>query len=511
MSATEPRIAPTSASRLARLGPVAALLAAITAARLIALFFSGLDLHPDEAQYWSWSRALDWGYFSKPPMVGWIIAGAGAVCGSAEACIRAPVSLLHMATALAIYGIGRRLYDMRVGAVAALAFITLPGVAFSANVVSTDPPLMTFWALGLYALVRLQHAPARPLAWWVVLGGAVGFGLMSKYAMLFFVIGLAFLLVFDGVCRRRLLAGRQGWVGLALALAIAAVIYAPNLLWNMAQGFVTFAHTGSNANLRGSLFHPLELAEFLLSQFGVFGPILFAALVWIVLRPRAWWGDGRTRLLAAFVLPMLLTITVLALLSRANANWAAPVYIGASIWVAAVLVPLATRWLRWSFIINGAVAVALLVMPVAASGPGVYAGLRLPAGADPFASYHGWRQFGGAVAALSAGLPGVPLLSDDRKVIAALLYYAHPPMGNIHAWHPGPKVDDHFKLTRPLSPRAGGDVLFISRFPEHAHIRDRFASATEIAALEAPGSLGRGHPIRVIHLRGFLGYKAARP
>ena len=112
--------------------------------------------HAKGSQYWSWSRALDWGYFSKPPMVGWIIAGASAVCGSAEACIRAPVALLHMATALAIYGIGRRLYDMRVGAVAALALITLPGVAFSANVVSTDPPLMTFWALGLYALVRLQ-------------------------------------------------------------------------------------------------------------------------------------------------------------------------------------------------------------------------------------------------------------------------------------------------------------------------------------------------------------------
>jgi hypothetical protein len=506
---TSPSSAPVA--RFARLGPVAALIGAITAARIIALFFGHLDLHPDEAQYWSWSRDPDWGYFSKPPMVGWIIAGAGALCGSAEACIRAPVALLHMATALAIFGIGRRLFDGRVGAVAALAFITLPGVTFSANVISTDPPLMTFWALALYALVRLRHGSARPLAWWAVLGCAFGLGLMSKYAMMFFAIGLALLLVFDSDFRRRLPAGPAGWGGLALALVLAAVIYAPNLLWNMAQGFVTFVHTGSNANLRGALFHPAELAAFLLSQFGVFGPLLFAALLWIVLRPRAWWADGRMRLLAAFVLPMLLSITVLALLSRANANWAAPVYIAASVWVAAVLVPLATRWLRWSFVINGAVAAVLLVMPVAASGPGVYAGLRLPGGTDPFASYYGWRQFGDAVAAQGARLPGVALMSDDRKLIAALLYYGRPPMGKVFAWHPGPRVDDHFKLTRPLPPGPGGDVLFISRYPEHAHIRDRFAAAREIATLKAPGSLGRGHPIRVIHLRGFLGYKAARP
>ena len=31
------------------------------------------ELYPDEAQYWLWSRTLDFGYFSKPPMVAWTI------------------------------------------------------------------------------------------------------------------------------------------------------------------------------------------------------------------------------------------------------------------------------------------------------------------------------------------------------------------------------------------------------------------------------------------------------
>src|SRR5450432_2364124 len=31
------------------------------------------DLAPDEAHYWDWSRHLDWGYYSKGPLVAWLI------------------------------------------------------------------------------------------------------------------------------------------------------------------------------------------------------------------------------------------------------------------------------------------------------------------------------------------------------------------------------------------------------------------------------------------------------
>src|SRR6478672_4014592 len=32
-----------------------------------------LDLAPDEAHYWDWSRHLDWSYYSKGPLVAWLI------------------------------------------------------------------------------------------------------------------------------------------------------------------------------------------------------------------------------------------------------------------------------------------------------------------------------------------------------------------------------------------------------------------------------------------------------
>ena len=49
-----------------------------------------IPLHFDEAQYWSWSQKPEWGYFSKPPMLAWIIGLSNFFCGSSEFCIRLP-------------------------------------------------------------------------------------------------------------------------------------------------------------------------------------------------------------------------------------------------------------------------------------------------------------------------------------------------------------------------------------------------------------------------------------
>ena len=37
----------------------------LTLARLIALFRTPLELYPDEAQYWLWSRTLSFGFVSR--------------------------------------------------------------------------------------------------------------------------------------------------------------------------------------------------------------------------------------------------------------------------------------------------------------------------------------------------------------------------------------------------------------------------------------------------------------
>ena len=40
-----------------------------------------LDLAPDEAHYWDWSRHLDWSYYSKGPLVAWLIRASCELVG----------------------------------------------------------------------------------------------------------------------------------------------------------------------------------------------------------------------------------------------------------------------------------------------------------------------------------------------------------------------------------------------------------------------------------------------
>ena len=116
---------------------------------------NGTDLFFDEAQYWAWSEDPALGYFSKPPLIAWIIGAATTACGADKSCVRLPSPLLHTATALAVFWLGRRLYDARIGALSALAFATLPGVSLSAGLISTDVPLLLCWALALVGFTAL--------------------------------------------------------------------------------------------------------------------------------------------------------------------------------------------------------------------------------------------------------------------------------------------------------------------------------------------------------------------
>ena len=41
--------------------------------KIIALNLTTFNLFGDEAQYWLWSKEIEFGYFSKPPFLAWII------------------------------------------------------------------------------------------------------------------------------------------------------------------------------------------------------------------------------------------------------------------------------------------------------------------------------------------------------------------------------------------------------------------------------------------------------
>jgi 4-amino-4-deoxy-L-arabinose transferase-like glycosyltransferase len=257
----------------------------LTIIRLVALRFSTVDLFFDESQYWAWSRELALGYFSKPPLLAWLIAAAEHICGPSEACIRSPAPLMNLGISLFAYATGRTLYDERTGFWAAMLAAFGTGSVFSARIVSTDVPFVLFFALALFAYARLLQKP--DWRWALVLGLAIGAGLLAKYAMVYFVAGLVLAAAFEKRARA-LLTRPELW----LALASALIVVSPNILWNAANGFLTLRHAGGNVTgepIEPSVLRPLE---FLSAQFAVFGPVVFGVAIALLGREAIAYGKA---------------------------------------------------------------------------------------------------------------------------------------------------------------------------------------------------------------------------
>src|SRR5262249_30690422 len=127
---------------------------------------------------------------------------------------------------------------------------------------------------------------------------------------------------------------RRHFGSLLAAIGIALVLYSPNFWWNWSNGFVSYLHVKDNAGMDDPLVHPDAFLEFFGSQFAVFGPLFFAGLIFLAAPPRPL-ADPRARLLATFALPTLAVMLAVSFLSRANANWAAPAFVSATVLVVA--------------------------------------------------------------------------------------------------------------------------------------------------------------------------------
>jgi len=334
------------------------LIAALLVFRVAALLISPWGLHGDEAQYWAWSKDLDWGYFTKPPLIAWTIWTTTSLFGDAEWAVRISSPVLHSITAFVIFRTARLAFNSKTGFWAAAIYLLMPALWLSSSIVSTDVPLLLCWALAMNAWLHLRETAVWPRAF--QLGVAVGFGLLAKYAMLFFLpaLGLAFL--FDKPTRKGL-NNVKGYV----AGLVTFIIFLPNILWNFAHDFATVTHTADNANMQGGIpFHPLELGTFWGDQLAVFGPATFMMYIAALIAALRGKLDKPALWIALFGLSSLLIISLQALMSRANANWAVTTYVAGSILTAHFAVkfwPKAKRWLMGGVGFQSAICLILAV------------------------------------------------------------------------------------------------------------------------------------------------------
>ena len=320
----------------------------------------------------------------------------------------------------------------------------MPGIILSSGVISTDGVLFPFWSLALYLFWRLRD---DDLGWGgtLLLGLAIGAGFLSKYAMLYFAIGVALTSLFDKPTRNTVLSAKG-----AAFIAMAATVFAPHLIWNAANEFQTVSHTVDNANLGGDLFNLEHFPEFVGDQMGVFGPVCFVALITglIFLRPKPELADigdaahaqgAKERWLACFILPVLIIIAIQAVLSRAHANWAATAYPAASVFIGGFLIR-ARGWRAayWAGIglqaMVGALAITLALGP-----PSWSAALGRD---NDLKRVRGWEDLSQQLARDIERLQPTAILVDEREIWHGLDYYLRDQLDVpliMWRYNPGPK------------------------------------------------------------------------
>ncbi len=448
----------------------------------------------DEAYYWGWSRSFDFGYYSKPPMIAWVIALFTSICGDSEICVKLPALIFYPITTLIIYFIAKELFDEKIAFWSGIVFITLPAVSLSSMIISTDVVLLLFWSLTL--LLFIKALKTNKDIYWITAGLSAGFGLLSKYTMIIFVISVFLYLIFSKE-KRKFLKNPK----LYMTMILAALVYMPNLIWNYRHHFVSFMHTKEISEIDRELFHFDKMFEFLGAQFGVFGPIFFAVLLFLIFKP--FMKDDRFRLLYSFTLPFLGIITLQSFLSRAFANWAAPTYVAATILVAAYLV-----YKNRASVLKAGIAVNIVLALI------VYhyhtfaniLNIELTSKNDPYKRVLGWSELANEVSKILNEYPKAKLLTDDREIMAQLIYYIKPHPFDAGFWNPHNKLRNHYDLTIDLNRYRGEDFIFVTKRSSIPDVISRFEKSKKIGTIKIRLYKDYVRVYHIYYLQGFKGY-----
>jgi hypothetical protein len=473
-----------------------AILMAVLTLRLGVNALEPMPVHFDEAQYWAYGQELAWGYYSKPPLTAWVIRAAIEIGGDNLFTLRFLSPVAHAVVAWLIFLVGRRLWDGHCGFWAALGYTAAPGVALSSMIMSTDPVLMVLWAAALYAMVRAAESEGRTAGWiWFgILGVLIGAGLLAKYTM----IALAGGLVGYGLFSAR----ERDWTGASIAAAVALLAVAPNLAWNGAHDYATLDHVIADADPGKGYFHFAKFAEFVAAQFAVIGPVFLVAIGLALRNAGFWRDDWGMRMLAWQTAPLLLAMAALALATRAQANWAAPAYVGGALMAA-----------RWLVTAGGVPALrAQLGIGVAASlvlwsAAGLYAGQpeALTRRLDPFRQMRLSEPFCELVLGIM-GEEGVDvMLSDNRRRLSECMFYGGLGWDEVAIWNPDQLPDNHHELVASLQSGDQREMLLVVR-ARARQVVHHFKESREVETGAIETHKDRAVPFSIWVVQGFKGY-----
>ncbi|MCE9543411.1 MAG: glycosyltransferase family 39 protein [Verrucomicrobia bacterium] len=159
---------------------------------LLRLVSSGqIGVSYDEAYYAALSRHLGLSYFDHPPLLMWLLAGAGWMTGSdSPLLLRGAMSLLFVGSSLLMYQFTSLLFDRSAGAYAVLLLnLSLLFGVFIGGWPSPDAPLTFFLLAAMTCVAHIVFRNGNPGLLWPLAGVFMGFAMLSKYSAALTAIG----------------------------------------------------------------------------------------------------------------------------------------------------------------------------------------------------------------------------------------------------------------------------------------------------------------------------------
>lgn len=228
---------------------------------------AGLELDPDEAYYWLYSRQLAWGYFDHPPAIALMIR-AGYALFPSEVGVRLGTVLLQAAGFAFLWDLLGRPLEKEKWWLMVCLLAGLPMLQVYGFIATPDSPLLFFVILFFYTYDRFLRASNGLNT--LLLGVVMALMLYSKYhgvLVIFFTL----------LSNIRLLRNPRFYV----ASAFGALLFFPHLYWQWEEGFPTFSYHLVGRDDPYELKHTVT---YLINQVVILSPFLFPLFVVVLLR-----------------------------------------------------------------------------------------------------------------------------------------------------------------------------------------------------------------------------------
>ncbi len=523
-------------SRLAGHAPALLIICLVLWTQFGVIITGSINLAPDEAQYWDWSRHFQLSYYSKGPLVAWTIRLGTALFGNTELGVRFCAPLCAMLAMGILYLLAIRMNkDRALGVAVLVVAASSPLFLTSGIVMTTDVPLTVCWTAGFAALYWISVEPRRR-APYVLLTLALALGILAKYIMI--CLAVTALLWLFGLSRRGLLEKGTAVRVMACLAAGCVIGLLPIVIWNAENDWVGMRHLLALAGLVPKAdsaglslkIRPSRVLEHLGSQAGIMTPwwlIFTLAAGWRALRNSVTGGADaftlrRHILLAAGFWPLFLGFAIWSFFNGVYANWPAMCYVAGCLLAAEMVVDLWTR--KAGLGIGGAFVRGVFFRGARRLGRififvGAAAGLLLMAFpyAEPFlpkpawyplARFRGWDEAGRALetARLELPQPELSFVFTAEYGVAAEAAFYMPSQPTVYCVNLGRRMTQYDLWPQPGPEMEGWDAVFLgrpSRIPESVFSLFKSWDSVDMVA-GRPGEPAQRFTI--VTLRGFKGH-----